>query len=587
MEGVSLLKVRFPKFKSLVAASTLLLAIVIAVIITLITTISYQNEKKQYNEEYFNIGKVLQAQLQANPILIENAVQLVKTNHSEGDYYSILQELLLAMTNTDQELSNAYLQVPEVKEQDGKRYLVNMASDNNNPATAPGTLYEMPAAFEKTVQQALQKDSALTAPYKDSLGNWITFISTLKDSTGKTVALFNVDFNYDSVQSKMSHLLWKNILIAALTIVISGTLLGFAVYYVLRPLKRLAKVSGRAAQGDLTVRVPQSSNNEIGKAAGAFNQMVENLGKLALHVQDTSSFVSEEAKLVKEGAAQTALAATEVTEAVTQLAQDSEGQLRSSQECQRAVTEMAVGIQRIAESSSMVSHLASNTTERAIDGESVMENAVNQMHLIESYLSGSMKSMQELEEMSGRIGEILNLIAEVANQTNLLALNASIEAARAGEQGKGFAVVAQEIRRLAEQSKASSEQINDILGGIRLRTHEAVHSLALSSEEAQVGSRVSVQAGDHFRAIVVAIREVSAQVEEVSAASEQMSAGSEEIAASLDQLEQIIASTTVHSQQVAASSEEQLASMQEMASSSQQLLEMADQLKSAANQFKI
>lgn len=179
------------------------------------------------------------------------------------------------------------------------------------------------------------------------------------------------------------------------------------------------------------------------------------------------------------------------------------------------------------------------------------------------------------------------LIADVANQTNLLALNASIEAARAGEHGRGFAVVAQEIRKLAERSRASSDQIDVILQGIGTRTAEAVESLELSMTHAQTGTVIASEAGDSFSSIVEAIRQVSGQVQEVSAASQQMSASSEEIAASLQELERIAAVSSQHSERVAASSEEQLAAMQEVASASEQLRELAGGLNVTIGRFRV
>ncbi|MNZ98916.1 Methyl-accepting chemotaxis protein McpB [compost metagenome] len=250
------------------------------------------------------------------------------------------------------------------------------------------------------------------------------------------------------------------------------------------------------------------------------------------------------------------------------------------------MNEMTIGIQRIAESASTAAELSSQTNQLATEGEAVISQTLLQMQAVASHVTTTFSTLHELKEENDKISEMLALIGDVANQTNLLALNASIEAARAGEHGKGFAVVAHEIRKLAERSKESSEQIAELLHSIGAHTDDAVTAMESSMEAAQAGTSVTNQAGEAFRSIVTSIRDVSSQVQEVSAATEQMSAGSEQIAASLDSLEGITSTTAGNSQRVAASSEEQLASMQEVASSSEQLRNLAASLNEAVGHFK-
>ncbi|WP_414730984.1 methyl-accepting chemotaxis protein [Bacillus sp. FJAT-28004] len=354
----------------------------------------------------------------------------------------------------------------------------------------------------------------------------------------------------------------------------------------LKPLKRLAEVSSLAAKGDLTLAVSVNGGNEIAQVSNAFNEMIASLRQLTGSIRITSDEVAGSAYNMQQSAEQTSRATEEVTEAIQEVASGSDTQLQSLQECQRAMTEMTIGIQRIAESTSSVSELAADTTALATEGETVIDQTLQQMNAIESNVVETVTTLHELKEQSDKIGGILALIGDVANQTNLLALNASIEAARAGEHGKGFAVVAHEIRKLAERSKESSEQIGSILHSIGSHAATAVSSMEQSVEAARFGSSISAQAGESFRSIVTSIRDVSSQVQEVSAASEQMSAGSEQIAASLDALEGITASSAGNSQRVAAASEEQLASMQEVASSSEQLRNLASTLNEAISRFK-
>jgi methyl-accepting chemotaxis protein len=234
-----------------------------------------------------------------------------------------------------------------------------------------------------------------------------------------------------------------------------------------------------------------------------------------------------------------------------------------------------------------VSDLAVDTALLAAEGGVIINQTVEQIERLEGHVAHAAESMRELNSHSSRIGEILAHIGEVAGQTNLLALNASIEAARAGEHGKGFAVVALEIRKLAERSKASSEEIAEILHAIGDRTQTLSATLDVSASEARESTSLANSSGESFKSILDAVGQVSSQVQEVSAASEQMSASSQQIAASLEELARIAQTSAGHSQQVAAASEEQLASVEEVAGAAEQLRTLASDLGVAVSRFTV
>ncbi|WP_458632226.1 methyl-accepting chemotaxis protein [Paenibacillus sp. CMAA1364] len=574
--------------KSLIVTSNLILAVVFIGIISLIVIFSYQGQKEVYQEQFFGYGTVLKRQMETSVSLIKEASEIVSNKATPtGDVFNQLRDQLFVMSDSDVNIPGVYLMLPDKVERDGEKYLVNIQTNVDEVFTLPGTEYKMNNIFEATLNQVMKGDFAITPSYTDAEGTWVTYLSSIKDEQGKIIAIFGVDFDYAEVKSNLSSMLWGNIIRGLIFSIMAIGIIALLVRIALRPLRQLAEVSKLASQGDLTVSLQVQSMNEIGQAAAAFNMMMHSLRDLTNSIQKSSFELSGSASNVQLSAEQTTQATNEVAQAIEQIASDSDVQLQSTQECQRAMTEMAIGIQRIAESASVVSELATATTNRATNGQSIVIGAVDQMQTIEESLSSTVDIMKEFQELNGRVSDILSMISDVSSQTNLLSLNASIEAAHAGEHGKGFAVVAQEIRKLAERSMTSSVEIGEILEGITLRTGRVVESLERCSSEAQVGTRMTTQAGDSFQAIVHDIRQVSDQVQEVSAASEQMSAGSEQIAASLDELERISSSSALHSQRVAASSQEQLASMEEVASSSEQLLDLASTLKDGISKFRV
>jgi methyl-accepting chemotaxis protein len=188
---------------------------------------------------------------------------------------------------------------------------------------------------------------------------------------------------------------------------------------------------------------------------------------------------------------------------------------------------------------------------------------------------------------SQKIGKILEVISQISDQTNLLALNAAIEAARAGEHGRGFAVVADEVRKLAEESKHSADQIADLIATIQNDTARAVNIMEKGNTEVQNGLQVVDTAGQSFQQILQSIQGVTSQIQEVAATSQEISASSEEITASVEEVASIASEAAASTNQVATSAETQLASIQEITQSINELSKLALDLQDTVNQFKM
>ncbi|THF81721.1 methyl-accepting chemotaxis protein [Cohnella fermenti] len=575
--------------KSLAVVSSVILSLVLLILMGTMSTLMYKSEKSAVLREFKQVGDKLGDQMQTRGERIAEAANGFRegkmTSTAElGD----LKEQLDAMVD-DTLIANAYLVLPDISERDGKTYLRMIQSNESLTAADAGAGQEFVAhnALVSVFKGALIGKTGLSAGYRDDFGSWMSYLKPIVAEDGSAVAVFGVDYNYGNVQSRMNGLLWNAILVGLLVTAIGIAIMVVLVRIAVKPLGILAVMAKQASTGDLTVKVPVTSRNEIGQAAGSFNEMIASLRELAAHIDRTSNEVTESSLHLKETAGQTAAAANDIAHSIQDVAAGMETQLVSSAESQTAMTEMTIGIQRISESSQVVAELAADTAGMASDGDVVISRTVEQMGTIEQHVIAASDAMKELNQSNERIGDILAHISDVANQTNLLALNASIEAARAGEHGKGFAVVAQEIRKLAERSRESSEEISTILHVIGTKAGEVYASLEVSAGEAREGTKLANASGESFRSILRSIRQVSSQVQEVSAASEEMSAGSEQIAASLEELERMAKLSAAHSQDVAASSEEQLASVEEVAGASEQLRLLAGQLRAAVGSFRL
>jgi methyl-accepting chemotaxis protein len=192
----------------------------------------------------------------------------------------------------------------------------------------------------------------------------------------------------------------------------------------------------------------------------------------------------------------------------------------------------------------LVAQKTDEAEKLSLKSQKVMQEAVEGMIAIVSVVEEAAKKIELLGKSSEEIGEIIQVIDEIADQTNLLALNAAIEAARAGEQGRGFAVVADEVRKLAERTGKATKEIAEKIKGIQENTKVAVETMKNGTIQAQQGKDKIEIAGNEFNIIVKNNKEIADLISQVAAASEEQSATSDEITMKIQNITSIVEETT-------------------------------------------
>lgn len=354
-----------------------------------------------------------------------------------------------------------------------------------------------------------------------------------------------------------------------------------------REIKKLQNATHRVAGGDFSEKIKVTRSDEFGVLETNFNGMMDDVSGLIHAVEDKSNHILEVAGGISEVAGNTKTTIEQVTQAIDSVAQGAVKQAESTQEANTEVEHLKNSLDETKEYVSGMNGITEKANEVSTEGIESVKDLIEKSGKTAEKSKVSLEVMNEMVESIDKIFYISDTIADITSQTNLLSLNASIEAARAGEMGKGFAVVADEIRKLADESKESTDEIKKIITEITEKS-KLVESTMQENEVLQTEQQEAINRTEEiFGEIMKQIEMLGSGMERINALNDTMSANKDLVVDKMGTIASVSEQSAAATEEVNASTEQVNVTMEEISEHTETLQAIAKDLMETINRFKL
>lgn len=476
-------------------------------------------------------------------------------------------------------LTRAFLATP-----DGAYYLAPMPEGVD--------LSSFDARGESWYEQASQKKEEVfwTYPRYDAASgiNEITLAKAVTNDSGEVIGVVGFIANL----KEMTHMARQAIALNTLVISFLAIAIGMAVAYLFTSsltgrIKRMQEGLEQVASGNYAVELDVKGNDEIAQVSSSFNHMANsvrllltNLQNAVIHLHKSSDQVMDHTRRSLQHLQDGVQAINEIAIGATTQAEQVERSVGYVGDVKDMTTQMTASIGQM----NQISEQALTASQDGLVQMQHMEQSVSES---ERAVFHVVEKIRSLQQKSLHVSDIIGLINSIASQTNLLALNAAIEAARAGEHGRGFAVVADEVRKLAEQSSRSTEDITALLKDISADIETSVGTMngmqGVMEQQAAAFAQVMTQ----FKEISRYVGEIEEQAGRLVDFMQQIDQKQAEIVSNMESVASVSEESAASSQAVAATTDEVLKSFATLEEAALQLRQQADQLQQEVNKFSL
>ncbi len=552
-------------------------------------------------------------------ILIQYSYQMNKLNKTEKEaYYDILYTNSALLLNADRDYYQAQVAERELVlsettlDNEAKKTLVDTYNENVSQVldrinTAMANLKAYPEVYSEFIHSA--SGMTMNQLYENFLNEFNTWQQTYDPATGKgdpeaKNALFEEsrdeinamtelldEYSVKSqkeVEQYIKDSMFKLIILIVIVCVLVTLLNLYIMKYIKNNMKKLTENMHALAEKDLTFDAHDTdSTDEIGILAGSIASLIHSLREIVTHMVKTSDKLSEASSAMRTNSDEVTSSMNEIAKTVGEIAEGASTQAEDAEELVHEISNLGEAVGKSITSAKELSDSSQKIQEASEDGL----NTVNQLESITQQNQSSFQSIFEIidttSENAGKIKDAIVLISDIAKKTKLLALNASIEAASAGEAGKGFAVVAEEIRKLSEQTKNSTNVIDGILGELSENIQTAVDQSGIVKDAVRQQTISVEETKDKYLSIVKELNSINVQIDSLSAVSKDMDHSRSKVADFGSNVSAISEEYAASTEETSATTEEVLAAMTNITQIGQEVDGLVIELKGIIDKFKL